>query len=149
MNIFIFTTFLNIYCSFHFIVWRNAGTCRYAEEGTARLRRPDSHLRPAVAVHREESDGRQSGHLHQSGRRHTRDQELHELRVQGGQHLLRMRQQGYYHIFFSYSHFLFLFLVIRISALIVIVTGIKLIIYFFIQISTRRLRWIETQRQMN
>ena len=96
------------------------GAGRYFEEGTARLRRSDSNLRPAIAVYGEKSDGRQSGDIHQSRRRHPRDEELHELRLQSGQHLLRMRQQGYCPFcaqFFSLHHSANLWHIINSSAL--------------------------------
>lgn len=81
------------------------GTCRNFEERIAGLCRSDSNLRTAVAIHRQESHRRESGHVHQSRRCHPRDEKLHELRLESGQHLLRMRQQGYFlFAFSSFSH---------------------------------------------
>ena len=71
-----------------------AGAEQHAEEGAARLCGPDPDVRAAAAVRRQESDGGQGGHLHQSGQRHPGDQEQYERRVQSGHHVFRMRQQG-------------------------------------------------------
>lgn len=71
-----------------------SGTGGDAEEGAAGLRGPDPDLCAAIAVRREKSDRGQGGHLHQSGQRDSGDQELHECRLQGRLHLLRVRQQG-------------------------------------------------------
>ena len=68
------------------------GSGRSPEEGTVGLRGPNPDVRPAAAVRRQEPDRGQSGHLHQSGQRHPGDQELHERRLQSGDHLFRMRQ---------------------------------------------------------
>lgn len=52
--------------------------------------RPDPNLRSAAAVHGEKPDGGQGRHLHQSGQRHTGDQEPHERHIQGGHDVLRL-----------------------------------------------------------
>lgn len=85
-----------------------AGAEQHAEEGATGLRGPDTDVRAAAAVRRQESDGGQGGHVHQSGQRHPGDQEQYERRVQSGHHLFRMRQQGqslFHHVVLSSWHF--------------------------------------------
>ena len=68
------------------------GTRWHFEERATRSCGPDPNVCAAAAVHGKEPDGRQSSHLHQSGRCHPRDQELYERCLQGGHHLLWVRQ---------------------------------------------------------
>ena len=77
------------------LYYHNLGTCRNFEERIAGLCWSDSYVRAAIAIHRKKSYCWESGHIYQSRCCHSRDQELHELRLKSGQHLLRMRQQGY------------------------------------------------------